>query len=201
MFKCPCEPTVETLAQAESDDEAGPGRQAGWWAGQCFSHSVSLSSSKRSWRPRGLGKAWQDGIGKWGSGPGGNTPLSSASALDLGLGLDLDLGFLFRSLPAVTLPPCLFPAKCHERAELAFLEASSLCGELTRDAGRRQLHNSRFSQLGCCTVGVTVCTVGVHPHHDVCQYFDTVDYVLWMEAAAPVQHRLKRDVIGIKNIG
>lgn len=103
MFKCPCEPTVETLAQAENDDEAGHGEsaQARWWV-RLFSSPCQPLDLERIMATQGAGQAWQDGIGQWGSGPGGNTPLSHRpSALDLGLDLDLDLdlGFLFPLRP------------------------------------------------------------------------------------------------------
>lgn len=156
--------------------------QAGWWARLFFRppcQPVLPVELEKIMATQGAGQA------ALGSGAVGQVgTLFSLSALDLGLGLgdlDLDLGFLFRSSPAVTLracPSCLFPAMCHERAELAFLEASSLCGELTRDAGRRQLHNSRFSQLGCrvqvlhCRGPQCVLWVSVYPHPDACGYLD-----------------------------
>lgn len=145
-FKRPCEPTVETLAplgqqDRQKDDDAGPGgesAQAGgrqvWWA-RPFLHPVSLSRSRDDRDPGGwaslASRHWA--VGQWAE---WERFLSSASALDPGL----DLGFLFLLACCDPAPACSLPSATRG-PELAFLEASSLCSELTRDAGRCQLHN------------------------------------------------------------
>lgn len=150
-------------------------RQAGG-PGYFSPHPVSLcclssSSSKRSWRPRGLGKPGKTALGSGAVGQVGT--LFSLSALDLGLGLgdldldlDLDLGFLFRSSPAVTLP--LLPVPCHVPREGRIGFPGSLQPLRRIDSGCRTLPTAQFKvfPIGlpcakCCTVGVTVCTVGV----------------------------------------
>lgn len=117
-----------------------------------------LSSSKDHRDPGGwaglASRHWA--VGRWAK---QDRFLSSASALDLGL----DLGLLF--LLARCEPcPCLFPARCHERPELGFLDGSSLCGELTRDAGRMSIAQFKVSQLGC---RCKCCTVGHCRNHSV----------------------------------
>lgn len=171
-----------------------------------FSHSVSLSNSKRSWRPRGLGKPGKTALGSGAVGQGGNTSLcASLIGLSPGPGpadldLDLDLGFLFPSSSAVTLLSLPVPCQVPREGRIGF--PGSLQPLRRIDSGCRTSSTAQFKvfpiglSCKCCTVGVTVCTVGVFPHHDACRYFDTVDCVLWMETAAPVQHRSDRDLIG-----
>lgn len=113
-------------------------RRAALWA-RPLVHPVSLPVElERSSRPRGLGRPGKSALGSGAVGQAGSL-LSSASALGPGL----DLGFLFLLACCDPAPACSLQSAT-SRPELGFLDASSLCGELTRDAGRCQLHNSRF---------------------------------------------------------
>lgn len=170
-----------------------------------FSHPVSLSSSERSWRPRGLGKP-------------GETALGSGAVGQVGTLLSLigpqpwtwawiwtwtwaSVSFShFACCDPASPAPLPVPCQVPRESRIGF--PGSLQPLRRIDSGCRTSSTAQFKvfPIGlpckCCTVGVTVCTVGVYPHLDVCRYLDTVGYVLWMETAAPVQHRLNRDVIG-----